>query len=47
MEVVDIAVVGEDGRVTIPKSIRKVLKISKGDRVIWSLEEEKACMKKV
>jgi len=44
---IKIVVVGEDGRVTLPIEIRRALKIKIGDRVIWTLEPEHACLKKI
>jgi AbrB family looped-hinge helix DNA binding protein len=44
---IDIMVVGRDGRVTIPSEIRKALKIAEGDKVIWILGGDRAYIKKV
>jgi len=48
-EIIDIVIIGEDGRVTIPSKIRETLKLTKGSRVMWTLEkkEERAFIKKV
>ena len=46
-EIIDIVVVGEDGRITVPSKIREELKLAKGDRVIWTLGQDRACVKKV
>lgn len=43
---IKIVVVGEDGRVTLPSEIRKALKIDVGDKVLWLLESDRACLKK-
>lgn len=37
-KVIKIVIVGEDGRVTLPSEIRRVLKIEVGDKVLWTLE---------
>jgi AbrB family looped-hinge helix DNA binding protein len=44
---VDILVVGKDGRVTIPSEIREELRITEEDKVIWVLEGERAYINKV
>jgi len=44
---IKIVVVGEDGRVTLPREIRKVLRIEVGEKVLWTLEEDRAYLKKV
>jgi len=46
-EIIDIVVVGEDGRITIPYRIREELKLTKGSRVIWTLGQGRACVKKI
>lgn len=48
-EIIDIVVVGEDGRITVPSKIRQKMKLAKGSRVMWMLEnkEEKASIRKV
>jgi bifunctional DNA-binding transcriptional regulator/antitoxin component of YhaV-PrlF toxin-antitoxin module len=44
---IKIVVLGEDGRVTLPREIRKALKIEVGEKVLWTLEEDRAYLKKV
>lgn len=45
--IIDVMVVGEDGRVTIPHKIREELGLTKGDRVMWILENGRPYLKKI
>lgn len=42
-----LSVVGERGTVTIPAEIRKKIKLQKGDKIVFTLQDDKVVMQPV
>jgi len=45
-EVVDVASVGEKGQVTIPKQVRNLLEVKRGDRIVFVSKDNEIIMRK-